>query len=151
MPWNGWFQHTDRSLESKHTVQPKLLFYSHHCLTLRAIILNWPNLLSQSLWNRPFQPHLSPFTATLWLDGLCARRLQHKCSSPAATPLLTLRHITVHWSHLLVLMSKAENFPYLSQSFLNVTCRQQSHLFVDEKYHVGIQLGLDILPYTQKS
>lgn len=63
-------------------------------------ILNWPNLLSQPLWNGPLQPYLSTLTATLWLDGPPASRPQHRCSSPPVTSSVNWCHVTVHWAHL---------------------------------------------------
>lgn len=82
-------------------------------------ILNWPNLLSQSLWTRPLQLYLSTLTATLWLDGLKASRLQHRCSCPPVLdPLSKLAscYCTLG-SPFTVTVTKAENFPTCHTAF----------------------------------
>lgn len=65
--------------------------------------------------------------STLWLDGLNARKLQHRCSSPPVTLLSKLAscYCTLG-SPFTVTVTKAENFPVCHTSFLSVTRRHSS-------------------------
>lgn len=78
----------------------------------RNWILNWSNLLRQSLWNGPLQLYLSTLTATLWLDGLNASRLQHRYSSPTVTLLGIMLLYTALAFH--IYGKQGWELPYLS-------------------------------------
>lgn len=101
-------------------------------------ILNWPNLLSQSVWNGPLPPNLSTLTVTPWLDGLDASRLQHRCSSPPVTLLgrLASGYRTLG-SPFTVTVTKAENFPVCHGAFFNVSSSQRNHSIIGTKYNAA--------------